>query len=43
VSLDHYGRALHEQERGPDTFEKTIEGIEWLAQNGFALALANRT
>jgi uncharacterized Fe-S cluster-containing radical SAM superfamily protein len=43
VSLDHYGRALHEQERGPDTFEKTIEGIDWLAQNGFALALAGRT
>jgi uncharacterized Fe-S cluster-containing radical SAM superfamily protein len=43
VSLDHYGKALHEEERGPDTFEKTIEGIDWLAQNDFALALAGRT
>jgi uncharacterized Fe-S cluster-containing radical SAM superfamily protein len=43
VSLDHYGRALHEEERGADTYEKTIEGIDWLARNGFALALAGRT
>jgi uncharacterized Fe-S cluster-containing radical SAM superfamily protein len=43
VSLDQYGKALHEEERGPDTYDKTIEGIDWLAQNGFALALAGRT
>ena len=43
VSLDHYGRALHEAERGPDTYDKTVEGIDWLAANGFALALAGRT
>jgi uncharacterized Fe-S cluster-containing radical SAM superfamily protein len=43
VSLDHYGKALHEAERGIDTYDKTIEGIDWLARNGFALALAGRT
>jgi uncharacterized Fe-S cluster-containing radical SAM superfamily protein len=43
VSLDHYGKALHEEERGPDTYDKTVEGIDWLARNGFALALAGRT
>src|SRR6476620_7099480 len=43
VSLDHYGKALHEEERGPDTYDKTVEGIDWLAANGFALALAGRT
>jgi hypothetical protein len=43
VSLDHYGKALHEEERGPDTYEKTVEGIDWLARHGFALALAGRT
>ena len=32
VSLDHYGKALHEEERGPDTYDKTVEGIDWLAQ-----------
>ena len=43
VSLDHYTVALHEEERGPDTFDKTVEGIDWLAAHGFALALAGRT
>jgi hypothetical protein len=43
VSLDHYGKALHEEERGEGTYDKTIEGIDWLAANGFALALAGRT
>jgi hypothetical protein len=43
VSLDHYSKALHEDERGAGTFERTIDGIDWLAGNGFALALAGRT
>ena len=43
VSLDHYTNALHEEERGPDTFGKTLEGIDWLAREGFSLALAGRT
>ncbi|HXG78204.1 MAG TPA: radical SAM protein [Methyloceanibacter sp.] len=43
VSLDHYSERLHEEERGPGTFAKTIEGIDWLAREGFTLALAGRT
>ena len=43
VSLDHYTKRLHEEERGADTFDKTIEGIDWLASQGFSLALAGRT
>jgi hypothetical protein len=43
VSLDHYTKVLHEEERGPDTYDKTIEGIDWLAGEGFSLALAGRT
>lgn len=43
VSLDHYSKALHEEERGADSFDKTIEGIDWLAGEGFTLALAGRT
>jgi uncharacterized Fe-S cluster-containing radical SAM superfamily protein len=43
VSLDHYSKELHEEERGEGTFDKTIEGIDWLAREGFALALAGRT
>src|SRR6478752_5638744 len=41
VSLDHYGKALHEEERGPDTYDKTVEGIDWLACHGFALERAD--
>lgn len=43
ISLDHYSKVLHEHERGANTFDKTIEGIDWLAAHGFALALAGRT
>jgi uncharacterized Fe-S cluster-containing radical SAM superfamily protein len=43
VSLDHYTRELHDTERGEGSFAKTIEGIDWLAREGFALALAGRT
>jgi uncharacterized Fe-S cluster-containing radical SAM superfamily protein len=43
VSLDHYSKALHEEERGPHTFDKTLEGIDWLAGEGFSVALAGRT
>ena len=43
VSLDHYSRTLHEEERGVDTYDKTVEWIDWLVANGFALALAGRT
>lgn len=43
VSLDHYSQALHECERGEQTWDKTLEGLDWLAQNGFSLAIAGRT
>ena len=43
VSLDHYTRELHDTERTAGSFAKTVEGIDWLAREGFALALAGRT
>lgn len=43
VSLDHYTKALHETERGPNTWEKVLGGIDWLASNGFSISLAGRT
>jgi uncharacterized Fe-S cluster-containing radical SAM superfamily protein len=42
VSLDHYTAAVHDAERGRSSFAKTIEGIDWLARNGFRIALAGR-
>ena len=43
ISLDHYTQALHELERGPKSWEKALEGVDWLAENGFQLAVAGRT
>ncbi|HEV8028038.1 MAG TPA: radical SAM protein, partial [Stellaceae bacterium] len=43
VSLDHYTRELHEEERGPDTWQPTIDGLKWLVVHGFTTAVAGRT
>ncbi len=43
VSLDHFTQALHETERGAQTWDKAIEGLDWLAQNKFRIAIAGRT
>jgi hypothetical protein len=43
VSLDHYTQALHETERGQGTWDKTIEGTDWLCERGFRVAIAGRT
>lgn len=43
VSLDHYRRAPHETERGRNTWEKTVAGLDRLAVDGFSLAIAGRT
>ena len=32
VSLDHYTQPLHEAERGPRSWSKTITGLDWLSQ-----------
>ena len=42
VSIDHYGRAVHEAERGPRSWQPTIDGLRWLAANGFVVAVASR-
>ena len=43
VSVDHYGPALHELERGKHAWRRMIEGTDWLAANGFNLHVAGRT
>jgi hypothetical protein len=42
VSLDHYGRAVHEEERGRRSWQPTIDGLRWLAAHGFAPSVASR-
>ena len=42
VSIDHYGRPVHELERGKRSWQPTIDGLLWLARNGFSLHVASR-
>src|SRR5262249_17176517 len=43
VSLDHFTAERHEDERGPGTYRPTLDGLIWLARNGFNVAVAGRT
>jgi hypothetical protein len=42
VSLDHYGIAVHELERGGRSWAPAIDGLKWLAANGFRVDVASR-
>ncbi|HZK91628.1 MAG TPA: radical SAM protein [Stellaceae bacterium] len=42
VSLDHYGAAVHELERGKNSWAPALDGLKWLAQNGFSVNVASR-
>lgn len=42
VSVDHYGRTLHEGERGARSWKPTIDGLVWLAEAGFDVHVAGR-
>ena len=42
VSIDHYTPAVHEVERGRRSWAPTIDGLVWLARNGFAIDVAGR-
>ncbi|MEI7871964.1 MAG: radical SAM protein [Alphaproteobacteria bacterium] len=42
VSVDHYAPALHELERGARSWKPTIDGLVWLASNGFDVHVAGR-
>ena len=41
VSLDHFTKSIHEEERGP-SWEKAMDGLQWLAANRFNIAIAGR-
>jgi len=42
VSLDHYSQAIHDAERGEGSWDKAWEGLHWLRDCGFQLAIAGR-
>ena len=43
VSLDHHTREIHEGERGAGSWTKALDGLKWLSDNGFRLAVAGRS
>lgn len=42
VSLDHYRADIHDRERGPGSFARTMQGLQWLAHQRVAVELAAR-
>jgi uncharacterized Fe-S cluster-containing radical SAM superfamily protein len=42
VSIDHYDPAIHEQERGRRSWGPALDGLVWLARNGFRIDVAGR-
>ncbi len=42
VSVDHYSPAVHEQERGARSWAPTMDGLAWLAAEGFDVHVAGR-
>ncbi|MEP3777451.1 MAG: radical SAM protein [Shimia thalassica] len=42
VSLDHFTKQIHEAERGPNSWDKALDGLDWLSENKFNVAIAGR-
>jgi hypothetical protein len=42
VPIDHYGRTVPELERGRRSWAPTIDGLVWLAENGFSVNVPSR-
>ena len=42
VSLDHWREDLHDEERGPGTFQETLSGLRWLRDQQIETAVAGR-
>ncbi|MFL9824644.1 radical SAM protein [Rhodoplanes sp. SY1] len=43
VSLDHHAAEKHEALRGRGSWQPTLDGLVWLVENGFDVAVASRT
>ena len=42
ISLDHHTQVVHEGERGPRSWAPAMQGLRWLSDHGFSLAVAGR-
>ncbi len=43
ISVDHFKREMHEEERGTRSWEPMMKGLQWLSDNGFNIDIAGRT
>lgn len=43
VSVDHFKREMHEEERGARSWEPMLLGLKWLSDNDFIIDIAGRT
>ncbi|MEM7242887.1 MAG: radical SAM protein [Pseudomonadota bacterium] len=43
ISLDHHSAKNHDAMRGKNSFDVTLQGMDWLQENGFRMAVAART
>ncbi len=43
ISLDHFDPRFHEEERGAGSYDKTLEGMRWLRDEGLTMTVAGRT
>lgn len=42
ISVDHWSAEVHDTERGKDAFERTLDGMRWLRDEGIRMAVAGR-
>ncbi|GJL85116.1 MAG: hypothetical protein DHS20C02_08910 [Micavibrio sp.] len=43
VSVDHFNKDMHEEERGKQSWAPMIKGLKWLSDNEFTIDIAGRT
>jgi len=43
ISLDHFRAEMHDEERGAGSYAVTLDGMRWLRDEGFQMAVAGRT
>ena len=42
VSMDHFDQTLHQQERGPKSWQPMLDGLCWLSEQSFNIDVAGR-
>jgi len=43
ISVDHFSKNFHEEERGAQSWEPMLKGLKWLSEHGFNIDIAGRT